>query len=232
MLRFSLKTMLVLITLTGVAIHSMTHPCLLTAVATVIATGGCLLFLFVSGLRKRRYFLAAVAGLCACYLVVADGSRVLPWSEWQLPPERIFNQNPASQEYFADNPIRSDSLLIWSYLTCIEEYRKANGMSSSVDTPRIIPASGLDVGNGKTIQLPAITTTPVSTVVMVDSNGNKVRVVQRYSPKNKPFFIIGHCWVALAIVIPSLLILASEKEVQKLGREDRHDRKIGDSRAT
>ena len=204
--KFSLKSLLTLVSLFRIATYTLNSPSLTAAVVMAISTGSYLISILILGFRKRRIFLVSVACLCGCYLGVADGGmwRISPWN---LPAERLLNQHPVSQGYFSDSPIRSDSLLKWAWLTCIEEYRKTNNMASSVEIPTTLPASTISLDNGKTIDLPAMALSTVNAVVIVDSKGTRVRVVERYSPKNKPFFIIGHCWfVIFALGICSSLV--------------------------
>ena len=76
----------------------------------------------------------------------------------------------------------------------------------SVEAPTTDSISTLKIGNGQVITL---SFAPVSTLAMVDTAGNVKAVVNRYQPKNKPFFIVGHCWFAFAMFTVGFVVWTS-----------------------
>lgn len=196
---FSLKTLLALVFLAGIASYTLTRPSITAAVVLVLATVLCLFSLTVLGLRKRRSFAVVLACLCACYLGVADGG-IFPEAERLLPTEWLLNHSTTFHTR-THRKLRSDSLMKWTWRVCVEKnHQDRSVVMSSERMPRLDAGntSDADTSHSSTkVKLPAFTFTPVT--------GTRTSA-KRDAPLNRTFFIVGHCWCVISIVLLTLLI--------------------------
>ena len=128
MLIFSLRSLLTLVSLSGVATYSLTNPDVTSAVVIVLATVMCLIGLFLIGISKHRFFDVLLAFLCVCYLVVADEG-IFPNLERRLPIEWLLNQGVESHTVIHSGVVDMDnspSLTKWAWHMCVEPNHKTS----------------------------------------------------------------------------------------------------------
>ena len=198
---FSLRSLFVLVSLSGIAAYLLSRPTLATAVATMFAAICSISILGATARRKRCCVSFFVALLCCCYLCLADGG-IIPRSARYLPTEWLLSECSTSGMYFDNGRRRSNSLTIWTSRLCTEENHKDFGIVATAQSKTHFSYAN-DV-NQETIDLPSFTTTTASTTVVA---------LRRDDPHNKPFFIIGHCTFVIVISMLTPFIRNREKPI-------------------
>lgn len=194
MFRFSLKALLTLPCFVAAACLTLNYPSFPLAIATALLMLLTLLTVMVLTIRRRRFWALLMIGLCGCYLVIADGG-VFPGGERSLPTEWFLSQNTMPIAYENSGLLYSRSLSLWAWRVGRGEVHKdpnyiappGKRIKSDVATVLILSS-----GVAPQVKLPTFNVMSVQ-IILVSA--------KRDAPQNRPYFIIGHCWFVILVLL-------------------------------
>jgi len=199
-LRFSLKTMLAMMLVVSVAMWTLIHPGSLNASTVAATTVVALVAVLLLAFRVRSKFLTCVAVLGAFYLLVADGGFFQNW-ERSLPTEWALEESCPMETVIISGLKPSDSL-------SVSLWRMLHGKEKHIESPDrssvpVVLYDLSDVGERVNLRMPVYAATTVNTVVTF---------AKRDCPKNKPTFILGHCWFVLFTLLVAFFVLTRNND--------------------
>jgi hypothetical protein len=195
MITFSLRSLFALVSLVGIAVWALSRPTVATATVAIFVAIISITFLAAIAYRKRCSLCLVAAALCCCYLCSADGGIYLR-SENYLPTEWLLSEYSAPGTSFDSGRRRSKSLALWTYRLCFENNHKDSAVFSDA------PSESNQCGNQEPDAEPVVTSVSLPKMTMTTTT-TVVTLSNRDDPRNRPFYIVGHCTF---VVFLSLLV--------------------------